>query len=63
MDDSYSVIKSNCGKLFFSGEPKNSEKWPNPIIFGKLICGGFGILMSQYGQVKKVVPLRAVPKW
>ena len=49
----YRVIKSNCNKWFFSGEPKNSKKWPNPIFFWKLICGGFGILMSQNGQVKK----------
>ena len=50
----YRVINSNCNKQFFSGEPKNSQKWPNLIIFRNLICGGLGILMSQYGQVKKM---------
>ena len=33
-----------------------------PTIFGKLICGHFDISMSQYGQVTKAVPFKAVPK-
>ena len=35
----------------------------NPIFFGKLICDHFDISMSQYGQVKKVLPFGAVPNW
>ena len=31
-------------------------------MFVQDICGHFDILMSQYGQVKKVLPFRAVPK-
>ena len=42
----YRVIKSNCNKQYLSDEPKNCKKLPNPMIFRKLLCGGFGILMS-----------------
>ena len=49
----YSVIKSNCHKQYLSEEPKNCKKWSNPMIFRKLLCGGFGILMSQNYQTEK----------
>ena len=38
----------HCLKLSLtSDEPKKYQKWPMPMIFVKLFCGGFGILMCQ----------------
>ena len=51
---SYRVIKSNCNKQYLSDEPKKCKKWPDPVVFRKLFCGGFGILMSQYDRVEKI---------
>ena len=59
----YSVIKSNCHKQYLSEEPKNCKKWPNPMIFRKLLCGGFGILMSQNYQTEKMLHFTGVLKW
>ena len=61
--ESYSVIKSNCHKQYLSNEPKNCKKWPNPMIFRKLLCGGFGILMSQNYQTEKMLHFTGVLKW
>ena len=57
----YRVIKNNCDKKYISDKPKTHKRWHNTIIFGELTCNHFDILMSLYGQVKKVVPFRAVP--
>ena len=63
LDNKYSVIKSNCHKQYLSEEPKNCKKWPNPMIFRKLLCGGFGILMSQNYQTEKMLHFTGVLKW
>ena len=39
--------------MIFLWQTQKIKKGPNSIVFGKLICGGFGILMSQYGQLTK----------
>ena len=45
--------KKQLWQMIFLCQTQKLKKCPVPIIFGKLICGRFGILMSQYGQVKK----------
>ena len=59
----YRVIKSNCHKQYLSEEPKNCKKWPNPMIFRKFLCGGFGILMSHNDQVEQIFHFTVLPKW
>ena len=36
---------------------------PNPMIFRKLLFGGFGILMSQNDQGKKILHFSVALKW
>ena len=38
------------------------QKWPNPTIFVEDIYGHFDILMSHYGQAKRLLPFRAMSK-
>ena len=59
---SYRVFMCNCHFSYLSDGHLKTKKSYNPIIFVNLTYGHFDILRSQYGQVKKVVPLRSVPK-
>ena len=56
------MINSNCILSFISDRHYKTKKWQNPTIFVKDISGHFDILMSQYGQVKKILPFRAMSK-
>ena len=38
------------------------KKWPNPMIFRKLLLGGFDISMSQNGQVEQNLPFHCCSK-
>ena len=58
----YRVFICNCHFLYLSDGHLKTKKSYNPIIFVNLIYGHFDILRSQYGQVKKVVLFRSVPK-
>ena len=59
----YRVIKSSCNKQYLSDKPKNCKKCPNPMIFRKLLCGGFVILMSHNDQVEQLFHFTVLPKW
>ena len=41
-------------------DTKKLKKWQNPTIFVEDISGHFDILMSQFDQVKQILPLGAV---
>ena len=57
----YRVIQQDCHKYFFSDGPNIFKKCHNPMIFRKLIKGGFGILMFQKCQVWGILPFEAFP--
>ena len=58
----YRVIQVNVFFNFALTDTKKLKKWQNPTIFVEDISGHFDILMFQNGQLKKILPFRAMSK-